>query len=55
MKTQDEAEEFQNRVLDMYDKAQRKGSKYPGMTYEQGLREAVDWIMEDQEDDPTQD
>ena len=28
------------------------GSKYPGMTYEQGIREALEWITDEGAEDP---
>lgn len=31
---------------------QQGGSKYPGMSYEQGLRDAIDWLTGDSEDIP---
>ena len=30
-------------------------SKYPGMTYEEGVRAALDWITGDIDDDPMND
>ena len=29
-------------------------NKWPGMTYEQGVRAALDWVMEYEDDDPTE-
>jgi predicted secreted Zn-dependent protease len=37
-----------NRASDQFDKG---GSRYPGMSYEQGVRDAIDWIN-GQSDDP---
>lgn len=54
MRTEDEIQEACERAAMMQNKADRKGvSKYPSMKYEDGLREAFDWIMENQDDDPT--
>ena len=34
------------------EKEDEGGSRYPGMTYEQGLKEALMWIVGDLEGDP---
>lgn len=31
------------------------GSRYPGMTYEQGVRDALAWVMDDDADSPMED
>jgi hypothetical protein len=31
------------------------GSKFPGMTYEMGIRAAIDWLQEKDEADPLED
>ncbi len=54
MKSIDEIEEACERAAEMQNRATRNGSKYPGMTYEDGLREAFDWICGNEETDPTQ-
>lgn len=54
MKTKKEIEDACERAAEMHDRASENGSKYPGMTYEDGLREAFDWITENQEEDPTE-
>ena len=33
--------------------AQQDGSQYRGMSYEDGIREALDWVCENQDEDPT--
>lgn len=30
-------------------------SKYPGMTYEQGVRDALDWMLDSSQDSPLED
>ncbi len=30
-------------------------SRFPGMTYEQGIREALEWVIGDTDDDPLPD
>lgn len=43
----------ENEVSDLADKASTLslgGSKYPGMTYEQGVRDALDWVLENWDD-----
>lgn len=50
MKTPDKDE-----IQDMRDKAANachKGSKYPGMSYEEGLRDALEWVLGDAEEKP---
>ena len=53
MKDIKEIEEACERAADMQCKAADKGSKYPGMSYEDGLREGLDWVCDNQEEDPT--
>jgi hypothetical protein len=54
MKDSDEIEAACERAADMQNKAQREGSRFGGMTYEDGIREALDWVCGNQEEDPTQ-
>ena len=53
MREVNEVEEACERAAKMHSESQRKGSQYSGMTYEDGLREAFDWIMENIDEDPT--
>lgn len=43
-------------ILIMADKADaaRYENKWPGMTYEQGVAMALDWVLGDEDDDPTE-
>ena len=50
MKDIDEIEAAADRASDMV----YAGSKYPGMTYEQGIRVALEWVLEIDDEDPTQ-
>ena len=43
-RTSEEIDDVLNRCLDQMDKG---GSTYPGMTYEDGIREAIDWLTSD--------
>jgi CRISPR/Cas system CMR-associated protein Cmr5 small subunit len=54
MKNIEEIEEACERAAKMQNKSDRYGSKYPSMTYEAGLRDALDWVMENADDDPTE-
>ncbi len=49
-----EIEEACERAAVMHAKAARSGSSFPAMTYEDGLREALDWVCENADEDPTQ-
>lgn len=54
MKSDTEIEEACGRAADMQSKANARGrSKYPGMTYEDGLRDALDWVCDNADEDPT--
>jgi len=44
-----------NRVLDKVMEAQQKGSKYRGMSFEDGIREMYDWLTGDQDEPPMED
>jgi hypothetical protein len=35
--------------------AATKPSKYPGMTYEQGVRDALDWVLDNIDEAPMED
>ena len=47
-RTAEEIDEQMNRAWEEED----GGSRYPGMTYEQGIRAAIDWITTDGGDEP---
>lgn len=53
MRDEDDIKSASDRASNMWDAAQSNGSKYRGMSYEDGLREAFDWIMENCDEDPT--
>ncbi len=53
MKSESEIEQAAERAAEMQNKASEQGSKFGGMTYEDGLREAFDWVMDNSETDPT--
>ncbi len=53
MKQIDEIEEACERAAVMQCESADKGSKFPAMTYEDGLREALDWVCGNSEEDPT--
>lgn len=53
MKSKEEVDQALDRAIDMQSNAFAKGSKYSGMSYEDGLREALDWVMENSDEDPT--
>lgn len=43
-----EIDDVLNRAWD----SDEEGSRYPGMTFEQGVREAIEWITGNQDDMP---
>jgi hypothetical protein len=53
MRNLDEVEAACERAAKMQGEAEENGSKYFGMKYEDGLREAFDWVMENMAEDPT--
>lgn len=55
MKTKEEIEMASERSLDMQNAAMEKGSKYRGMTYEDGIQVALSWVLGYEEEDPTLD
>lgn len=55
MKDITEIEAACERAAKMQNTSRKKGSKYPGMTYEDGLRDALDWMLDNVDEDPTQD
>jgi hypothetical protein len=45
-------------IYEQIDKAQKGmniGSKWPGMSYEEGVRAALDWVLGDAEEAPMED
>jgi hypothetical protein len=54
MKDIKEIEEACDRAADLQNEARDNGSKYRGMTYEDGLRDALDWVCENTDEDPTE-
>ena len=55
MKDIKEIEAACERAADMQNTAREKGSEYRSMTYEDGLRDALDWVCDNVYEDPTQD
>lgn len=53
MKDIEEIEKACERAAIMHNKSQYEGSKYRGMTYEDGIRDALDWVWENVDEDPT--
>jgi len=53
MKDIEEIEAACERAQKLHDKSRENGSKYRGMTYEDGLLEALDWVCENVDEDPT--
>jgi len=51
-KTEEEVDDIVNRCGEQESKG---GSKWPGMTYEQGVRAALDWIVGWSDDHPLDD
>ena len=54
MKDIKEIEDACKRASDMQNESRDNGSKYRGMTYEDGLLEALDWVCDNVDEDPTQ-
>ena len=54
MKDIKEIEKACDRAADLQNEARDNGSKYRGMTYEDGLRDALDWVCENIDEDPTE-
>jgi len=50
-RTKSEIEEQLNKALDALD----TGSKYPGMSYEEGVSAALDWVIGNIDDRPMDD
>lgn len=55
MKLHSEIKEACERAAVMQNKAFENGSLYQGMTYEDGLRDALDWVCDNIDEDPTED
>jgi hypothetical protein len=53
MKDTQEIEEAAERAAVLHRQAENNGSRYRGMTYEQGVRDALDWALENIDEDPT--
>lgn len=53
MKDISEIEEACERAARMQNDANRNGSALRGMTYEDGLRAALDWVCDYEDEDPT--
>lgn len=54
MKKPTEIEAAAERAAQLQNNAQKSGrSEYPAMTYEDGLREALDWVCDYEDCDPT--
>lgn len=53
MKEIEEIEEACNRATKNQKYSREQGSRFRGMTYEDGVRDALDWVCENIEEDPT--
>ena len=53
MKHISKIEEACERAAKMQRAARKTASRYHGMTYEDGLRDVLDWVCENVEEDPT--
>lgn len=49
-----EIEDACERAAVMQNKSRVASTKYRGMTYEDGVRDALDWVCENIDDDPTE-
>lgn len=52
MRTEDEVNDLLNQCVEAEDSGR---SKFPGMTYEQGVRNAIDWLTGNSDDNPMAD
>jgi hypothetical protein len=52
MRSKGEIEEQWNKAQDQ---EERGGTQWPGMTYEQGVAEALSWVLENTESKPMDD
>ena len=50
IKDESEVEDACNRAVNHANKTPR----YPGMSYDEGLRDALEWVLGDAEEDPTE-
>lgn len=48
-KTQDEIDEVLNQVYEAIDQGERR---FPGMSYEQGVEAALEWVIGNRDEDP---
>lgn len=55
MKDKAQIESACERACDLWEKAQDNGTQYRSMTYEDGVRNALDWVLENVDEDPTKD
>ncbi len=55
MGKQPEREEIDKQLNKAYDQVDRGGSKWPGMSYEQGVIAAIDWVRGYSSDLPMED
>ena len=51
-RTDEQIDDVKNRIMEQMDKG---GSKFHGMTYEEGLDAAIRWLFGETEDDPMED
>jgi hypothetical protein len=54
MKDIEEIEQACERAANLQNEARYNCSKYRSMTYEDGLRDALDWVCENTDEDPTE-
>lgn len=53
MRTEKQIDAIINRIIQAEEDG--NGNRWPGMTYEQGVRNALDWVTEDSDDNPYED
>lgn len=53
MQSPKEIEAACDRAADLQNESRENGSRFRGMTYEDGLRDALDWVCENVDEDPT--
>ena len=47
--------QIEEQIVKAINSIQENGTKWPGMTYEQGVRNALDWVMGDEDTPPMED
>lgn len=52
VRSEEEVDDLSNRVSEVKDTV---GTKWKGMTFEDGIRSTIDWLVGDQDEDPLED